>query len=363
MTWSRMLLSAGAAMLLSSSAALAAEVRLFSWADYFGAKSVEQFSEKTGIKVVYDVFDSNELAETKLLSGKSGYDLVTPNAAPHFDRQLKAGLWAKIDKSKLKNIANVDPAIAAKIAKIDPGTEHSVPWMWGTTGIIFNVDKIKEIMPDAPLNSWRMLFDPKIVSKFEKCGIVMLDDPEQVLGAALIYLGKSINTATKADLDEAVAVVKAVRPHVRKFHSSEYVNGFSSGDYCLGLGFSGDSHIAGLRAAEAGQKFTIGYRLPHEGALMFFDVFAIPADAPNAESAHSFIDFMLLPDVAATAANETGFATTNGAAAKLIDAGVKDNPNLYPAADTIAKLTVPRTLDQKELRQWTTAWQTVKGER
>jgi len=168
---------------------------------------------------------------------------------------------------------------------------------------------------------------------------------------------------TKADLDEAVALVKAVRPHVRKFHSSEYVNGFASGDYCLGLGFSGDSHIAGLRAAEAGQKFKISYSLPPEGALMYFDVFAIPADAPNTEAAHSFIDFMLLPDVAATAANETGFSTTNGAAAKLIEAGVKDNPNLYPTGSMIDKLTVPRTLDQKELRQWTTAWQAVKGER
>ncbi len=363
MTFSRALISAGAVILLSSTAALTAEVRLYSWADYFGSKSVEQFSEKTGVKVVYDVFDSNDLAETKLLSGKSGYDLVTPNAAPHFDRQLKAGLWAKIDKSKLKNIGNVDPAISAKVAKIDPGTEHSVPWMWGTTGIIYNADKIKEIMPDAPVSSWRMLFDPKIVSKFEKCGVVMLDDAEQVLGAALIHLGKSINTATKADLDEAVALVKAVRPHVRKFHSSEYVNGFASGDYCLGLGFSGDSHIAGLRAAEAGQKFKISYSLPPEGALMYFDVFAIPADAPNTEAAHSFIDFMLLPDVAATAANETGFSTTNGAAAKLIEAGVKDNPNLYPTGSMIDKLTVPRTLDQKELRQWTTAWQAVKGER
>ncbi len=218
-------------------------------------------------------------------------------------------------------------------------------------------------MPDAPLNSWRMLFDPKIVSKFEKCGVVMLDDAEQVLGAALIHLGKSINTATKADLDEAVAVVKAVKPYVRKFHSSEYVNGFASGDYCLGLGFSGDSHIAAQRAAEAGQKFSIGYRLPPEGAMMYFDVFAIPADAPNPEAAHSFIDFMLLPEVAATAANETGFSTTNSAASKLIDASVKDDPNLYPSAETIEKLTVPRTLDQKELRQWTTAWQTVKGER
>ena len=363
MQLSRTLIAATAVLLATPGALTAGEVRLYSWADYFGSKAVQQFTEETGTKVIYDVFDSNDLAETKLLAGKSGYDLVTPNVAPHFDRQLKAGLWASLDKSKLKNLGNADPTILTQISKIDADNAHSVPWMWGTTGIIFNTEKIKEIMPDAPLDSWRMLFDPKIVSKFEKCGVVMLDDGEQVLGSALIYLGKSINTATKADLDEAVALVKKIKPFVRKFHSSEYITGLATGEYCLALGFSGDAHIAAQRATEAGLKFTIGYRLPPAGALMYFDVFAIPADAPNPAAALSFIDFMLRPEIAAIAANETGFSTTNSAALKMIDAGVKGDPNLYPSADTIAKLTVPRTRDQKELRQWTIAWQTVKGER
>jgi putrescine transport system substrate-binding protein len=222
MPLSRALVAATGLLFAGSGASAAGELRIYSWSDYFGAKAVETFSAETGTKVFYDVFDSNDIVETKLLAGKSGYDLVTPNVAPHFDRQLKAGVWGPLDKSKLKNLGNADPAILSQIAKIDPGNTHSVPWMWGTTGIILNTEKIKAIMPDAPLDSWRMLFDPGIVSKFQKCGVVMLDDGEQVLGSALIYLGKSINTATQADLDEAVALVKKVRPFIRKFHSSEY---------------------------------------------------------------------------------------------------------------------------------------------
>ena len=363
MQFSRTLVAATAFLFAATGTSYAGELRLFSWSDYFGPKAVEAFSKETGTKVIYDVFDSNDVAETKLLSGKSGYDLVTPNVAPHFDRQLKAGLWASLDKSKLKNLGNADPAILTQIAKVDPDNAHSVPWMWGTTGIIFNIEKIAEIMPDAPLDSWRMMFDPAVVSKFEKCGVVMLDDGEQVLGSALIYLGKSINTATQADLDEAVALVKKIKPFVRKFHSSEYIDGLATGEYCLALGFSGDGRVAAQRATEAGLKFTIGYRLPPQGALMYFDVFAIPVDAPNPAAALSFIDFMLRPEIAAIAANELGFTTTNSAALKLVDPEVKGDANLYPSAETIAKLTVPRTRDPKELRQWTVAWQTVKGER
>ena len=193
---SRTPIAAATVLLATASAALAGDVRLYSWSDYFGAKSIGTFSSESGTKVIYDVFDSNDLAETKLLAGKSGYDVVTPNLSPHFARQLKAGLWGGLDKSKLTNFANADPAILAQLAKVDPDNAHGVPWMWGTTGIIFNADKIKAIMPDAPVDSWRMLFDEALVAKFDTCGIAMLDDGEQVLGSALIYLGKSINTAT-----------------------------------------------------------------------------------------------------------------------------------------------------------------------
>ena len=361
MMLSRRFIAAATVVLAAAGTASAGEVRLYSWSDYFGAKSIETFSTETGSKVTYDVFDSNDLAETKLLAGKSGYDVVTPNLSPHFARQLKAGLWGKLDTSKLKNFGNADPAILAQLAKVDPGNVHGVPWMWGTTGIIFNAEKIKAIMPDTPVDSWRMVFDPELASKFEKCGIAMLDDGEQVLGSALIYLGKSINTATTADLDQAVALVEKIRPHVRKFHTSEYITGLASGEFCLVLGFSGDAHVAALRSAEGTKPFKIEYRLPREGALVYIDVLAVPADAPDPGDALTFIDFLMRPEIAAAAANDTGFATTNAAALKLVAPEIRNDPNLYPSADTIAKLILPRVRTLEELRQWTDAWKKAKG--
>lgn len=361
MMFARKTIAAAAVLLASASAAWAGEVRLYSWSDYFGAKTVEKFSTETGNKVTYDVFDSNDLAETKLLAGKSGYDVVTPNLSPHFARQLKAGLWGKLDTSKLKNFGNADPAILTQLATVDPGNAHGVPWMWGTTGIIFNSEKIKAIMPDAPVDSWRMLFDEAVVSKFEKCGIAMLDDGEQVLGSALIYLGKSINTATTADLDQAVALVEKIRPHIRKFHTSEYITGLASGEFCLVLGFSGDAHIAALRSVEGAKAYKIEYRLPREGALVYIDVLAVTADAPDPAEALSFIDFLMRPDIALAAANDTGFATTNSAALKLVDPEIRNDPNLYPNADTIAKLILPRMRSLAELRQWQDGWKKAKG--
>lgn len=342
--------------------ALADDIRLYSWSDYFGAKSIAQFSEEFKTKVVYDVFDNNDIVETKLLTGGSGYDVVTPNLSPHFARELSANVWADLDPAKLPNQKNIDPGIMAQLTKVDPKGLHGLPWMWGTTGIVYNVDKIKAIMPDAPVDSWKMLFDPKTVEKFAGCGVAMLDDDEQVLGSALIYLGKNINNATEADIDAAQAVVTAIRPFVRKFHSSEYIGGLAAGDYCIALGFSGDARVASLRAQESKQTFSIDYRLPKEGALLYFDVLAIPADAPNIAGGTEFINFLMRPEVAATAANETGFATANAEAMKLVDPELRDNKNLYPSSDTISKLTIPRIFDNKELRYRHKAWQKALGQ-
>ena len=351
-----------ATFLISATTSYADEIRLFSWSDYFGAKSIAAFTDEFKTKVVYDVFDNNDIVETKLLTGGSGYDVVTPNLSPHFARELSAKVWADLDPAKLPNKKNIDPGIMAQLTKVDQQGLHGLPWMWGTTGIVYNVDKIKAIMPDAPLDSWKMLFDPDIVSKFAGCGVAMLDDDEQVLGSALIYLGKNINTATNADIDAAQAVIENIRPSVRKFHSSEYIGGLAAGDYCLALGFSGDARVASLRALESKQSFTIDYKLPQEGALLYFDVLAIPADAPNIEGGTKFIDFLMRPEVAATAANETGFATANAEAMKLVDPQLRDNKNLYPSSDTIAKLTIPRIFDNKELRYRHKAWQKALGQ-
>jgi putrescine transport system substrate-binding protein len=343
-------------------AANADELHLYSWSDYFGAKSIAAFTAETGTKVVYDVFDSNDIVETKLLTGKSGYDVVTPNLSPHFARQLTANVWAPLDAAKLPNMKNIDAGIKEQLTKVDPQGLHGVPWMWGTTGVIFNVEKIKEIMPDAPVDSWAMLFNPDIVSKFATCGVVMLDDGEQVLGSALIYLGKNPNTATEAEIGEAEALITKIRPSIRKFHSSEYLNGLAAGDYCLALGFSGDARVASLRAAESKQTFKVEYRLPKEGALMYFDVLAVPADAPNLEAGVKFLDFMMRPEIAAAAANETGFATANAEALKMVDPALREDKNLYPSSETISKLTVPRVFSPAELRYWHKAWQKALGQ-
>lgn len=347
---------------LTGAAAKADELHLYSWSDYFGAKTIEAFTKETGTKVVYDVFDNNDIVETKLLTGNSGYDVVTPNLSPHFARQLGAKVWAPLDAAKLPNMKNIDVGIAEQLTKVDPQGLHGVPWMWGTTGVIFNVEKINEIMPDAPVDSWAMLFDPEIVSKFATCGVVMLDDGEQVLGSALIYLGKNPNTATEAEISEAEALITKIRPSIRKFHSSEYFNGLAAGDYCLALGFSGDARVASLRAAESKQTFKIDYRLPKEGALMYFDLLAVPADAPNPEAGVKFLDFMMRPEIAAAAANETGFATANAEAIKMVDPILRDDKNLYPSSETISKLTVPRVFNAKELRYWHRAWQKALGQ-
>jgi putrescine transport system substrate-binding protein len=349
-------------LLLTAAPAGADELHLYSWSDYFGASLISTFTKESGTKVVYDVFDSNDIVETKLLTGKSGYDVVTPNLSPHFARQLQANVWAPLDPAALPNIKNIDAGVMQQLVKVDPKGLHGVPWMWGTTGVIFNVEKIKAIMPDAPVDSWAMLFDPEIVAKFATCGVVMLDDGEQVLGSVLIYQGKDPNTATAEDIDAAAALITKLRPSIRHFHTSEYLNGLAAGDYCLALGFSGDARVASLRAAESKQAFKIEYRLPKEGALMYFDVLAVPADAPNADAGVKFLNFVMRPEIAAGAANETGFATANAEAMKMVDPALRDDKNLYPTSESISKLTVPRVFSPNELRIWHKAWRKAIGQ-
>ncbi|WP_242224345.1 extracellular solute-binding protein [Shinella zoogloeoides] len=334
---------------------------LYSWESYFSAQSIAAFEKETGIKVSYDVFDSNDIVETKLLTGNSGYDLVTVNLSPHFLRQLPVGIWTPLDRARLSNLDNLDPAALARGAAVDAGNAHNVPWMWGTTGVGYNVEKVQAIMPDAPVDSLRMVFDPAVVEKFASCGVGMLDDAEQVLGLALIYLGLNPDTTDRDELEKAVEVVSRVRPYVRKFHSSSYVNDLADGDLCLAIGFSGDMLIASSRAKEAGKPFSIAYRLAKEGNLVWSDVLAIPADAPHPQAAHAFIDFFLRPEIAAAAATETGFSTANKMALALLDEKLRTNPDLYPSEEEQKRLHLPKALDQKALKLWSQAWDRAKG--
>ena len=336
-------------------------LHLYSWESYFGPGTVEKFEAETGIKVSYDMFDSNDMVETKILAGGSGYDLITINLSPHLRRELPIGVWAELDKSRLSNLGNLDPAVAARVDEVDKGLVHGVPWMWGTTGVGYNVEKVRAIMPDAPLDSLRMLFDPEIVQKFAPCGVTMLDDAEQVLGLALIYLGLDPDTTDPEELQKAVEVVTKVRPYVRKFHSSSYINDLAEGDACVSLGFSGDMHIADIRAKEAKRPYSIAYRLSKEGNLVWADILAIPTDAPHPEAAHAFIDFVLRPEIAASAATDTGFSTANKAALALLDEKLRSDPDLYPSAEAQKRFHLPKALDQKALKMWSKAWDRAKG--
>jgi len=345
-----------------TAAAPAAEekvLNVYNWSDYIESSVIEDFTKETGIKVQYDVFDSNEMLETKLLAGNTGYDIVVPSAS-FLNRQLQAGVHQKLDKSLLPNLKNVDPSIAQRIEAFDKGNEYSVNYMWGTSGVGYNVKKIAERMKDAPVDSFAMFYDPKVVSKFADCGVTILDAPSEIIGTVLIYLGKDANSEKPEDLAAAEAVLKAVRPYIKNFHSSNYIEQLANGEICLALGWSGDVLQASGRAEEANNGVELSYRIPKEGAVMFFDQLAIPKDAKHPKNAHLFIDYLLRPEVAAKNSSYISYANANAASTALIDKSVTDNPNVYPPADLMAKL-VPDMPESAEFsRSLNRAWTSIK---
>ncbi len=348
-----------------ASAAAAEEekvLNVYNWSDYIEASVIEGFTKETGIKVQYDVFDSNEMLETKLLAGNTGYDIVVPSA-PFLNRQLQAGVHQKLDKSLLPNLKNIDPSIAQRIEAFDKGNEHSVNYMWGTSGVGYNVKKIAERMKDAPVDSFAMFYDPKVISKFADCGVTILDAPSEVIGTVLIYLGKDANSEKPEDLAAAEAVLKAVRPYIKNFHSSNYIEQLANGEICLALGWSGDVLQASTRAEEAKNGVELSYRIPKEGAVMFFDQLAIPKDAKHPKNAHLFIDYLLRPEVAAKNSSYISYANANAASTALIDKSVTDNPNVYPSADLMTKLVpdMPESAEfSRSLNRACTRIKTVK---
>ena len=334
-------------------------LNVYNWSDYIEASVIEGFTKETGIKVQYDVFDSNEMLETKLLAGNTGYDIVVPSAS-FLNRQLQAGVHQKLDKSQLPNLKNIDPSIAQRIEAFDKGNEHSVNYMSGTSVVGSNTKKIAERINDAPVDSFAMFYDPKVVSKFADCGVTILDAPSEVIGTVLIYLGKDANSEKPEDLAAAEAVLKAVRPYIKNFHSSAYIEQLANGEICLALGWSGDVLQAKTRAGEANNGVEVDYRIPKEGAVMFFDQLAIPKDAKHPKNAHLFIDYLLRPEVAAKNSSYISFANANVASTALIDKSVTDNPNVYPPADLMAKL-VPDMPESAEFsRALNRSWTTVK---
>jgi putrescine transport system substrate-binding protein len=334
-------------------------VNVYNWSDYIGEGVLEDFTKETGIKVVYDTYDSMEMMETKLLAGGSGYDIIVPTDR-NLARLIQAEVVRKLDKSKLPNLQHQWPAIAERLANYDPGNEHAANYMWGTTGIGYNVDKIKERMADAPLDSWDLLFKPEIISKFADCGVHVLDSADDMLPAALNYLGLNPDSKDPAELRQAADLIKAVRPHIQKFHSSEYINALANGDICLAVGYSGDILQARDRAAEAGNNVTVAYSIPKQGALIWLDAFTIPADAPHPKAAHTFIDFMLRPEIAARNSNFVNYANGNLASQPLLDEAVREDPAIYPDQETFAKLYTTTPNDQRVQREVTRLWTELK---
>lgn len=352
---------AALSFVISGQALAKEKLHIYNWSDYIAEDTISNFEKATGIRVTYDVYDSNEVLEAKLLAGRSGYDLVFPTALPFADRLIKAKLYLPLDKSKLTNYDNLDPIINKSLANIDPGNQYAVPYMWGTTGIAYNKDKVEAILgKDMPKDTWSLLFDPQIVSKLASCGVALQDDALEVFAAVRAYSGKDTQSYSKEAIQEAAAVVTAIRPHIRYFHNSQTINDMANGDICVAHGYSGDMLQAKARAEEAKNGVHIEYVIPREGAVLWTDVMVIPADSANADAAHQFINYILKPEVVAPISNHVAYANANKKATPLVDAEVRDNPGIYPPESTLENLLTLKTPSDREAREITRAWMRTK---
>ncbi|WP_400083830.1 polyamine ABC transporter substrate-binding protein [Yoonia sp. R78084] len=350
-----------AAAVLAAQAGWAQEVRVYNWSDYIDEDLLTKFEEETGFDLIYDVFDSNEVLETKLLAGGSGYDVVVPSAT-FLQRQIAAGAFQPLDKSQLSNIGNLWDVVSARTNTYDPGGEYSINYMWGTTGLGVNVGEVTaRLGEDAPINSLSLVFDPANMEKLADCGVHFLDAPTEMVPAALQYLGEDPDAKDDESLAKAEAVLAAVRPYVQKYHSSEYISALANGDICVAFGWSGDILQSRDRAAEAENGIEIAYNAPVEGALMWFDQMAIPVDAPNPEGAHAFLNFILDAQNMADASNYVYYANGNLASQELLVEDVIGDPAIYPDAATLETLYTTTPFDARSQRSLTRMWTRVKS--
>ena len=358
------LIAAGLAAALFAATVLAEPVvHLYNWNDYFAEDTLANFQERTGIRPVLDLYDANEILEAKLLAGSSGYDLVFPTARPFAARHIQAGLYRELDRDKLPGWDNLDPGILKSLAEIDPGNRYLVPYMWGTSGIGMNVAKVTAALGVEPENTWGLLLDPDQAGKLAGCGIALLDDPIEVYAAALAYLGKDPNSTDQGDLDAAQELLRKIHPHVRYFHSSQYISDLANGDICIAMGYSGDVLQAQTNAEEADNGVEIAYLIPREGAMLWTDVMAIPKDAPHPDNAHAFIAYLLDPKVIADASNYVYYANANLAADKHLDEELRADEGIYPPAEVKARLVVPSQRSEKDIRSLNRMWTRLKANR
>ncbi len=350
-----------AAMSVGSTVAQEEKVlHVYNWSDYIAEDTVASFEKETGIKVVYDVFDSNEVLEAKLLAGNTGFDVVVPSS-DFLARQIQAGVFAPLDKSKLPNLKNMDPDIMKLLQDKDPDNAHSIPYLGGTTGIGFNPKKVAEVMgPDFKMESWDAVLKPENLSKLSKCGVSFLNAPTEIFSTVLHYIGKDPNSTNAADYKEAGKLLATLRPHITYFHSSQYINDLANGDICVAIGWSGDVMQAKARATEAKNGVEVDYVIPKEGALIFYDMLAVPRDAKHPENAMAFINYLMKPDVIAKVSNFVSYASGNKASLPLVDANIRNNPNIYPTDEMKPKMFTLKVLPQKVNREITREWTKVK---
>jgi putrescine transport system substrate-binding protein len=352
--------AAATVLLLSPAAAEERTVNFYNWSNYMAPGVLEDFTKETGIKVVYDTFDANETLETRLLAGKSGYDVVVPTGY-FLQRQITAKVFLKLDKSKLPNLVNAWPVVTGRLATYDPDNNYGANYMWGTTGVGYNVKMVQKLLgPDAKIDSWDIVFKPENLAKFKDCGIHLLDSADDIFPAALSYLGLDPNSTKAADLEKAADLVIKIRPYVRKFHSSEYLSSLATGEICFVVGWSGDIMQARSRATEAKNGVDIGYAIPKEGAQMFFDNLAIPADAKNVAEAYELINYLYRPEIAAKNSDFLSYANGNLASQKLVDPKILDDKNIYPDEATMKKLFVITARDSATQRVINRLWTRVK---
>jgi putrescine transport system substrate-binding protein len=335
-------------------------LHVYNWADYIGESTIRDFEARTGIKVVYDVYDSSEVLQTKLLTGQSGYDVIVTSGAATA-KLIVGGALAKLDSSKLGNLGNLDPQLMQRITIYDPGNEYAVPYLWGTTGIGYNPDKVEQVLGTRTIDSLAAVFDPAVAAKLAQCGITWLDAPADVFQLAFIYLGLDANSHRPEDVAAAEALLTRVRPYVRYFHSSQYLNDLANGEVCVSIGWSGGIEQARSRGAEGATPVEVVYVIPKEGAPLWTDLLEIPVDAPHPENAHRFIDYLLEPEVIAEITNTVGQANGNAASLPHVAEAIRNDPAIHPSADVYDRLTIDRTWSQELTRDVNRAWTRIKS--
>ena len=336
-------------------------LHVYNWSDYIAPDTLEKFEKETGIKVVYDVYDSNETLEAKLLAGKSGYDVVVPSNN-FLAKQIKAKVYQPLDKSKLPNWDNLNKDLLKTVSVSDPGNEHAAPYMWGSIGIGYNPEKVKAALGDkAPVDSWDLLFKPENIAKLKGCGVSFLDSPTEIIPIALHYLGYPTDSKDPKQLKEAEALFLKIRPSITYFHSSKYISDLANGNICVAVGYSGDVKQAKTRAEEAKSGVKLAYSIPKEGAGSFFDMLAIPADAANPAGAHAFINFLMKPEIMADITNAVQFPNANAAATPLVNEEIRNDPGIYPSAEVMKKLYTSVDLPANVLREMTRSWTKIKS--